>query len=110
MKSKHTPGPWKASITAERLGEKRTFIYSETKEKQDRSEYRPAPLVTILEVCVDKDEHEANAALIAAAPELLAAVEIGLNAIENEYPAGEMEKLKGILRAAIAKATGKGAV
>jgi hypothetical protein len=115
-KAQHTPGPWKANATAERLGEKKTFIYSEGKAKLDRTEYRPAPIVTILDVCVDIDEHEANARLIASSPELLSA----LKAIQAGFLDGSIQWTKKrvsdsdpyhpantLMNAAIAKAEGR---
>ena len=58
--TKHTPGPWKTSNMAPGI------VYAETGGRRDElvcTAYRR-----------DNDEHKANAALIASAPDLLAAL------------------------------------
>ena len=72
-KTKHTPGPWTVKPIKDGFHDGKTFIFG---PQLDKSEYRPAPVVLLIEKpCKDKDEHAANLALCAAAPELLAALE-----------------------------------
>lgn len=110
---KHTPGPWTSAAEVQQfdLGESIT-IYAETTPR--------VPVATVLNAddfpcCVDEDvetldmEAQANARLIAAAPDLLNACSTALifcetaakDAVDAEY-----ERLVVTpLRAAIAKAT-----
>jgi hypothetical protein len=72
MTLKHTPGPWKVSradLTAQGFGYSR-FIRTTCKTPMDNAEH-------IAHVCAldNPKEDAANARLIAAAPELLAALE-----------------------------------
>jgi hypothetical protein len=99
----HTPGPWKASASG--------AVFATT---PDNDIIGVADCRT---VDTDRFEREANARLIAAAPELLEACQLALNdyAIVNE----RITTLEGIerlhpftigpeqLKAAIAKATGE---
>lgn len=104
MNTKHTPGPWihdpidyrKSEVPYLRAGDKILAIFCLSDGK--------TPAVQL------QDESEANAKLIAAAPELLEAVEVALWDLEN----GEAEAQKQgkprlaerleIFRAAIKKA------
>lgn len=81
---KHTPGPWKYCRTS-------GFDYGST-------------IYRIPGICTNVDT-EADARLIAAAPELLAFIEEYVYAFENGM-AGESYLLK-IAKTAIAKATGE---
>lgn len=80
--AKHTPGPWTAEF--------------------------PAVLAGGGTICDVRNwgTHNTNEHLIAAAPELLAACEAAL-VRENERDTEALSALRGQLRAAIAKATGK---
>jgi hypothetical protein len=84
MEAKHTQGPW------------RVFGY----------DIGTSPDETLAVVCaMDDNTDDANACLIAAAPELLAACQ----AVLDEFPAMDgrrIESVKAICRAAIAKAKG----
>ena len=82
MAAKHTPGPW-ASV-----GERNCFI---------RDKYN-GPVATIQ----PRAETEANAHLIAAAPELLAALQLVL----KHYQEVDGDVIAPQVRAAIAKAKG----
>ena len=84
MSTQHTPGPWQYKRTS-------GFDYGST------AYWVPG-------ICTNIDT-EANARLIAAAPELLEALKAVL---DNPYREGTAshERVKDIARAAIAKATG----
>lgn len=89
---KHTPGPWHLNTSI------RSNLYVETYNER-------MPFICDMQLSVaaedDKDEIEANARLIAAAPELLALAQ--LVAAGNT----EFADLERVARAAIAKAEGK---
>ena len=86
MQTKHTPGPWMYQASA---GGHDWLIYSENPDGKD--------------IAIVRQFHEANAALIAAVPELLALV---LDALDD--PDGDMLGSEWVrdARAAILKATG----
>lgn len=86
--SAHTPGPW--ATDGHIYGGSRFFV---------GSEFRGGAVCSV--VCRD-DEGEANARLIAAAPELLEAVMHLAEALED----GHWQNTKEHLRELIAKATG----
>jgi hypothetical protein len=90
MKTQHTPGPWS-------LADHSTVIVSATG--------LPVCTVESPDPNIKRDERfriqEANARLIAAAPEMLDACKAALAACEIEFPGSTT----GLLRAAIAKAT-----
>ena len=95
--TKHTPGPWKTSNMAPGI------VYAETGGKRDElvcTAYRR-----------DNDEHNANARLIASAPDLLSALEMAVATIERIAPKhGPFSSVDGTLSvasAAIAKAEGR---
>lgn len=100
--SKHTPGPWwhddDGFVRAD-VGTSGDFVYSAPVADPHATKD------------IDPDEREANAHLIAAAPDLLAACEAVLPIIESLDSAKEEgdddEPLAAQLRAAIAKAKGK---
>jgi hypothetical protein len=84
MNTQHTPGPWRVSGKAT-INAGRSWIAS-----------------------VSTSNRDANARLIAAAPDLLAAAQGALNYIENtESELGITLYSGDWLRAAIAKATGQ---
>ena len=92
MTTKHTPGPWDY-IVAKKL------IHVETANKGDGSPCGVA-------ICSVPLSDEANASLIAAAPDLLSAAIEVLAIFERE--SGKTEGgTQGRLRAAIAKAEGR---
>lgn len=97
--SKHTPGPW---FLAEKVEGKHTV----TNLRRIRSEREGMEHGAVCEVygIADGSEAHANARLIAAAPELLEALEYVL----NTCPAinSQAEEAHQQARAAIAKATG----
>lgn len=117
MEAKHTPGPWKWGCTDDgheiRMG---TALASfGTWESQHLIEYNH-------EIFQDEDEDdgdpspetrqykeaEANARLIAAAPELLAACQAFLELFRKSdmFPEDECHDLYNVMEDAIAKATG----
>ena len=86
--SEHTPGPWKVADWG-------GLIYAD-----------PDHFITVAEAC---DHVDANLLLIAAAPDMLAALKEALRLIElrDEWTfAGRYEALD-VIRAAIAKAEGE---
>jgi hypothetical protein len=106
--SKHTPGPWRYS-KSEQFGDTRFYI-----SQQEGATYTPnySDVATLIAetICGEYGRiQEANARLIAAAPELLAALQ-GLVAVLdrqlNSPHAAERASPLGRARAAIKKATG----
>ena len=86
--SKHTPGPW-------------FFLH----DRNGRLQVGPSINYTVAEMCVTPLEgQEANARLIAAAPELLEALTDCVEHMHWTQPLGEAALKKA--KAAIAKATG----
>ena len=109
--TKHTPGPWNwsrwpseligGSLSVYQIGPMRAVIYDDWRPRADG---------------ISEEENEANARLIAAAPELLeackAAREFALEEIDLLCEGGVqvpswLLKLQEQLRTAIAKATGE---
>lgn len=100
--TKHTPGPWGAQA----MYDNNLTIGIDYPEGDDRDHY-------LAEVtCGDPDELQANANLISASPELLAACKAALKLLDsvafvaNE---GDTKKPMRLLCTAIAKATGASA-
>lgn len=95
-KPKHTPGPWKVSL--EDYSENRAYIRS---EEYDRD------IACVLGY--SSEQLKANAKLIAAAPDLLAACERALVAFENQPPNYNEDRYEPLLKlsAAIKKAGGR---
>ena len=93
----HTPGPWKTFGP----GIKASMVSSVLKSGR-RVSFRVA-------CCKDGDDDTvaANANLIAAAPDMLAALKHALECGERDGPASAMAALNTIGRAAIAKAEGR---
>jgi len=89
MNTKHTPGPW--SINRYDTYDKDIVI----REPGVRVDFDD----------VDQDEQEANARLIAAAPELLEALNAMMDGYDESYTQDQPPNKAA--RAAIAKATGK---
>lgn len=106
MDTKHTPGPWKYS-SWEQFGDTRFYV-----SQKEGAPYTPnySDVASLISETVSGERvaiQEANARLIAAAPELLAALHDCLAFLENDCPldlpcAPEIRAA----RAAIAKATG----
>ena len=93
MNTKHTPGPWTVSPSAR--ASTLTRIFSVNEERLVASASGPG--------LSESGEAEANARLIAAAPELLAALQTLVQMTGN---AGQLERfLDTTARAVIAKAT-----
>jgi len=107
--NKHTPGPWEYDTELADAGNKSTPMYSEA----------PGADADLCEaVCIiphdDMTEAgykqvKANARLIAAAPELLEALEqlLECSPCQNECQTDDMTCASNVARAAIAKATGQ---
>ena len=106
METKHTPGPWRATRDQDSRGNHCWRI--------------DAPSVSLLAVLTYQNagaraEGIADAHLIAAAPDLLAALEAVLahegerdiSPIGTELDSAELERAKNAARAAIARAKGK---
>jgi hypothetical protein len=98
MKTHHTPGPWRIGV---RQPNSDKFIYGAYGEEVadcDRLTNFP-------------DENLSNARLIAAAPELLKALKLGLLLIERIEPNDKLDEheqaFANAARAAIQKATGE---
>ncbi len=93
-RAEHTPGPWTFKRDCENACDIRApgEQYVGNVMSDDPEELNPE---------IPEDEMVANAALIAAAPDLLAACESVLAADGDEWETG-----KRVLRAAIEKATG----
>jgi hypothetical protein len=89
--SKHTPGPWVINRNQTDCGEDKISI--EAADEYFIAQVDPGV------------SQEANASLIAAAPELLEACQLMLTAMKLANWEGDFAALKGI--AAIAKATGE---
>lgn len=94
MTTKHTPGPW-------------TYLNDNGVKRIDSKQ----GLITLLdnafgEYLHDSVENDANANLIAAAPDLLAALQTILDAWEKNRPFSLYKNEIQTGRAAIAKATG----
>lgn len=93
----HAPGPWKIR-TKPRSSSVQVII-------ADAKEFCPEYLVTLEPKVASKDFKIANARLIAAAPELLEALQAYILAVEEERELDDHD-LHNKCRAAIAKATG----
>jgi len=94
--SKHTPGPWTID------GSVRTSINAGTKHIALANFYNSVEP----EFNVSGEEHEANARLIAAAPELLAALDELVDALTAGYVPQQDGRMLKEARALIAKAEG----
>lgn len=102
--SAHTPTPWRIATRDSSEG---FFIVEQNggeRDDGDRSSYRVAHVIDYN----DRAENEANARLIAAAPELLAALRETLRVLEACTTAEYSKAIKDDAHAAIAKATGSG--
>ena len=107
-KAKHTPGPWRVcknndGVLVWQVGSNFTI-----------AKVTSMPFEPSMNICEKAHETKtcsergaANAALISAAPELLAALAMALAAEQSLAPAIPRGERIEIMRAAIAKATGK---
>ena len=86
MTSTHTPGPWHYET-----GDDGAVIYTG---------------FTIAKIPIDGSDWQSNAHLIAAAPEMLAALEAALEAVEYYHDHEGAEETMKQVRDAIATATG----
>ncbi len=93
MGNKHTNGPWKVSLTDDTV----VVDANGAEVAAIDGDYNHPDTWPVM---------EANARLIAAAPDLLAALEAIMS--ERWYPAGRSEHVSDMARAAIAKARGEG--
>jgi len=99
MNAKHTPGPWRVEgRTTERGGALSGHIIS-----YGTNGYGDGPDGY---VCKTRGTSEADANLIAAAPDLLDALKL-ITAMDGDQPARSDWDMVRIARAAIAKATGE---
>ena len=116
--SKHTPGPWKASDRWGNFGDRNRhesdaptgqvsrFSYSVADEDGFVVAHCAGPLVTM-----DSERSEANARLIAAAPELLAACKRARGFVRGDHESNGIVGVDGmlaVLNAAIALAENGG--
>lgn len=96
--NQHTPGPWNVRYSEDRAD---AFI-----ECGDRSNITDWAARFIAQTYVHDLEDAANARLIAAAPDLLAALQNVIYGWDNWAEQGNIEHAIDAARAAIAKATG----
>lgn len=100
--TKHTPGPWVLAEGYERSDTSRHFVWSDAETPEEREDASRYCIAT-----VEPREHgetlDANARLIAAAPDLLEACKAALSELLRVSPS----QASPIVRAAIAKAEGK---
>jgi hypothetical protein len=98
----HTDGPWAVRYTDNGL----RIVYSDGEIRSHVADLHSMSL------CEEHGSLRANANLIAAAPDLLSALEGAYNAIAWDIPGGKLddqeeETLLDVIRAAIAKAKGE---
>lgn len=100
MTQVHTPGPWAIEKPFQEIG-----LYVTAANPR-----RTNPLICYLSELPGKDEAQANARLIAAAPQLLEALEAAVQIIEQLIPEPSARGVAGVvlfqLQAAIASARG----
>ncbi len=92
--SKHTPGPWLVS----RSIDKRTATHVRTEAKLPGA----SDGVSVCRITYVDDRAAANACLIAAAPDMLEALEAVTNTDDHAAP-----EVRAIVRAALRKARGE---
>lgn len=106
MEAKHTPGPWRYGAW-EQFGDTRFYI-----SQQEGAPYTPyySDVASLIAETVSSELvaiQQANARLIAAAPELLEALKACSKMILEECADGEHTEQFAQARAAIVKATGR---
>ena len=94
MNAQHTPGPW---TVATRIAHDDSRLFAELNAARSDA--------SVIIEAADPDEEQANARLIAAAPELLRALEFAKSEM-HFHPATRNSEALEFVRAAIAKATG----
>lgn len=96
--SKHTPGPWQVGMAFDNYGETEIAIEHMT----------PAGNLVVAVALGGLQGQDANASLIAAAPDLLAALQAIVKSLVDQDDEGMIEHAQQMIdaRAAIAKATG----
>lgn len=104
--SKHTPGPWAISKINQRID----IISADTLSAKKLSKESNSGF--IIAECFGDDDKEANARLIAAAPELLEALqrlvtEASVSVYKYRPDADNVHKAVCLAKTAIAKAEGK---
>lgn len=109
MSAQHTPGPWKS-------GKGLTSIYRERQKDFDTKEFHLVAIVTRNEDYMPNEQSDANARLIASAPDLLAGLRQTAFALESvlmlaggslrPMAVEELGKYLAQAKAAIAKAEG----
>lgn len=117
--NKHTPGPWQTGRTDMQsydglTGEPFSSVYrvaddprtGTTADGKGGTTAIPLVIARVPGTHIEREEEKANAALIAAAPDLLAACEAVYAAfgLQRTLPLGFPPELEATLRAAIAKA------
>jgi hypothetical protein len=83
MSTKHTPGPWRIAEGNERANTGRHFIWSDAESREEREDGSPYCIATI-QPRTDASQLDANARLIAAAPDLAEALKMLLAAIPDD--------------------------
>lgn len=108
--AKHTPGPWHYDWTQKVNGVIQSYAVGPARRPLDEIDH----IDTIVEVDNDTNNAEANARLIAAAPELLEALEQSLDWTVDFIESGDagfwdVDKDENVIRmrSAIAKAKGE---
>jgi hypothetical protein len=98
---KFSEGPWAVCIDAPNpLWHAGTTIFSQTEGKR------------VADVCVLNSEYKGNARILAAAPEMLAALQMIIRASDDDFELAHIavdniERALGVARAVVAKATGE---
>jgi len=102
--TKHTPGPWETARSHSGRN-----IYKQTQRDFDTKETRMLAFLVRNEDYFPVEESDANARLMASAPELLAALELALATIERldvkHGPFSSTQGTRDVVSAAIARAT-----
>jgi len=103
MSAQHTPGPWEAVIDSQTP----SWVWVAPADWHTR-------VCRVVLYAYEKEEQQANARLIAAAPDLLAALEAGAECLvswmemaDPDYVREPDEQVLAAMRAAIAKARGE---
>lgn len=104
-KMAHTPGPWEASFI-DSLGGPASYCRIRPVSGEMFGQFTSLEIATMY--LMDEDEQQANARLIAAAPELLDALQGLVKELSDSDDEGLIENAEPMIaaRAAIAKATG----